>query len=83
MRAVLGHEERFALDWLVTYHALRHSFISILVAQGMTWEQIAAFVGHRDGKTTQRCIHFMPMDKRETANSTRFSVNHRVRRTGC
>jgi len=27
------------------YHALRHSFISILVSQGKTWDQIAAFVG--------------------------------------
>ena len=51
------------------YHALRHSFISILVAQGKTWDQIAAFVGHLDQKTTQRYIHFMPKDKRETANS--------------
>ena len=54
------------------YHALRHSFISILVAQGKTWDQIAAFVGHLDRRTTQRYIHFMPKDKRETANSTPF-----------
>jgi hypothetical protein len=33
------------------YHALRHSFISILVAQGKTWDQIAGFVGHLDQKT--------------------------------
>ena len=51
------------------YHALRHSFISILVAQGKTWDQIAAFVGHLDQRTTQRHIHFMPKDKRETAKS--------------
>jgi integrase len=54
------------------YHALRHSFISILVAQGKTWDQTAAFVGHLDQKTTQRYIHFMPKDKRETANSIPF-----------
>lgn len=54
------------------YHALRHSFISILVAQGKTWDQIAAFVGHLDQRTTQRYIHFMPKDKRETANSIPF-----------
>ena len=51
------------------HHALRHSFISILVAQGKTWDQIASFVGHLDQRTTQRYIHFMPKDKRETANS--------------
>ena len=54
------------------YHALRHSFISILVAQGKTWDQIAAFMGHLDQRTTQRYIHFMPKDKRETANSIPF-----------
>ncbi len=54
------------------YHALRHSFISILVAQGKTWDQIAAFVGHLDPKTTRRYIHFMPKDKRATVESIRF-----------
>ena len=54
------------------YHALRHSFISILASQGKTWDQIAAFVGHMDHRTTQRYIHFMPKDKRETANSIPF-----------
>ena len=28
------------------YHALSHGFISILVSQGKTRDQIAAFVGH-------------------------------------
>ena len=37
-----------------------------------TWDQIAAFVGHLDQRTTQRYIHFMPKDKRETANSIPF-----------
>ncbi|MHC4090735.1 MAG: tyrosine-type recombinase/integrase [Planctomycetota bacterium] len=54
------------------YHALRHSFISVLVAQGKTWDQIAAFVGHLDQRTTQRYIHFMPKDKRETVESIPF-----------
>jgi len=44
------------------YHALRHAFISVLLAQGKTWDQIAAFVGHLDPKTTRRYIHFMPKD---------------------
>ncbi len=60
------------LERLDGYHALRHSFISILVAQGKTWDQIAAFVGHLDQKTTQRYIHLIPKDKRETANSIPF-----------
>jgi integrase len=64
--------KRTDFERLDGYHALRHSFISILVAQGKTWDQIAAFVGHLDQKTTQRYIHFMPKDKRETANSIPF-----------
>lgn len=54
------------------HHALRHSLISILVARGKTWDQIAAFVGHPDRRTTQRYIYLMPKDKRDTANSIPF-----------
>jgi len=54
------------------YHTLRHSFISILVAQGKTWDQIAAFVGHLDQRTTQRYIHFMPKNKRATVEAIPF-----------
>ncbi len=54
------------------YHALRHSFISILVAQEKTWGQISAFVGHLDRRTTQRYIHFIPKDKHDAANSIPF-----------
>ena len=61
------------LERLDGYHALRHSFISILVAQGKTWDQIAAFVGHLDQKTTERYIHFLPKDPRETDHSLPFA----------
>ncbi len=54
------------------YLALQHSFISILVAQGRTWDQIAAFVGHLDRKTTQRYIHLMPKAKRDSVDSISF-----------
>lgn len=54
------------------YRALRPSFVSVLMAQGKTWDQIAAFAGHVDQRTTQRYTHFMPKDKRETANSIPF-----------
>ena len=54
------------------FHALRHSFISILVSQGKTWDQIAGFAGHLDRRTTQRYVHFIPKEKRETINSIPF-----------
>ena len=54
------------------FHALRHSFISVLVSQGKTWDQIAGFVGHMDKRTTQRYIHFIPREKRETIEAIPF-----------
>ena len=42
------------------------------MVQGKTWGQVVALVGHLDQRTTQRYIHFMSRDKRETAN---FLVN--------
>jgi hypothetical protein len=43
-----------------------------LVAQGKTWDQIAAFVGYLDPKTTRRYIHVMPKDKPATVESIPF-----------
>ena len=73
--ATLGLEDR---NYCRTSHSLAPQehflelFGSMRVAQGKTWDQIAAFVGHLDQRTTQRYIHFMPRDKRETANSLPF-----------
>ena len=52
--------------------ALRNSFICILAAQGKTWDQIAAFEGHLDQRSTQRYIHFISRDKRATVESVPF-----------
>ena len=59
----------------MTLHAPRPSFISIRAAQRETWDQIAAFVGHLDQRTTRRYVHVMPRDKRETANSIPFEFS--------
>ena len=42
------------------------------ISQGKTWDQIAAFVGHLDQRTTGRYIHFRPKDKRATVESMPF-----------
>ena len=39
-----------------------------------TWDQMAAFVGHLDPKTTRRYIHFTPKDKRATVESIPFDL---------
>ena len=54
------------------FHALRHSFMSILASQRKTWDLIAGCVGHLDRRTTQRYVHFVPKEKRETINSIAF-----------
>jgi integrase len=40
------------------WHCLRHSFISVCVAKGLTWEQIAEWVGHVSRRTTRLYTHF-------------------------
>ncbi len=46
--------------------------VGILAAQSKTRDQIAAFVGHLDPKTTQRYIRFTPKDKQATVESIPF-----------
>jgi integrase len=45
--------ERAELDW-VTPHVLRHSLASVLVGQGRTAAQVAAWLGHADAGFTYR-----------------------------
>lgn len=41
------------------WHALRHSFISICVWEGYTFEQISKWSGHIDPETQRRYTHFI------------------------
>jgi len=45
---------------------------AILVSQGQTWDQVAAFVDHLNPKTTRRHIHLMPKDKQAAVESIPF-----------
>ena len=51
------------------WHCLRHSFISICVAKGLTWEQIAEWVGHVSPKTTRLYTHFYIQDSKRRIES--------------
>ena len=44
----------------VTLHTLRHRFISRLVQEGRTLAEVAALVGHRDIRMTQKYAHLAP-----------------------
>lgn len=39
-------------------HCLRHSFSSICVSKGLTWQQVAEWVGHVSQETTKLYTHF-------------------------
>ena len=56
------------------WHCLRHSFISICVAKGLTWEQIAEWVGHVSRRTTRLYTHFNLRDSRERIESLGFDL---------
>jgi site-specific recombinase XerD len=51
------------------WHCLRHSFISACVTKGLTWEQIAEWVGHVSRRTTRLYTHFDLQDSRERIES--------------
>ena len=56
------------------WHCLRHSFISICVAKGLTWEQIAEWVGHVSRRTTRLYTHFDLRDSRQRIESLGFDL---------
>ncbi|MCH7702890.1 MAG: site-specific integrase [Planctomycetes bacterium] len=51
------------------WHCLRHSFISICVSKGLTWEQIAEWVGHVSPRTTRLYTHFNLVDSKRRIES--------------
>ena len=58
---VRGTEFELMSGW----HCLRHSFISICVAKGWSWQQIAAIVGHVNSRTTDLYTHFNLKDSKQ------------------
>ena len=56
------------------WHCLRHSFISICVSKGLTWEQIAEWVGHVSRRTTRLYTHFDLRDSRQRIESLGFDL---------
>ena len=56
------------------WHWLPHSFISICVARGVDWPQIAEWVGHRDGGILIGKVygHLADAHKKEQAQRVNF-----------
>ena len=51
------------------WHCLRHSFISVCVSKGLTWEQIAEWVGHVSPETARLYTHFNLADSKQRMES--------------
>lgn len=55
MRDLLADTE---FELLGGWHALRHSFITVCVWQGLTFEQISQWTGHIERETQERYTHY-------------------------
>jgi integrase len=64
-RLIKGTEFELMNGW----HCLRHSFISMCVSKGLTWDQIAEWVGHVSPKTTRLYTHFNLADSQKRMES--------------
>ena len=64
-KLIAGTEFELMNGW----HCLRHSFISICVAKGLTWEQIRGWVGHVSPETTRLYTHFNLTDSKQRMES--------------
>lgn len=57
------------LDIAITFHQLRHTFVSTALAAGAGVHVVQAMVGHKDISTTQRYTHVIDGDKRAAIRS--------------
>lgn len=62
---VAGTEFELMSGW----HCLRHSFVSLCVAKGVDWPQIAEWVGHVSPGTTKLYTHFNTAESRKRMES--------------
>jgi integrase len=59
-----------------TFHGLRHSFASNLVAIGVDLFRVQKLLGHRTPKMTLRYSHMRPDDLREAIKQMEAFMNH-------
>ncbi len=61
-----------------TFHGLRHSFASNLVAIGVDLFRVQQLLGHKTPKMTLRYSHMRPDDLREAINQMEAAMNHKT-----
>jgi integrase len=61
-----------------TFHGLRHSFASNLVAIGVDLFRVQQLLGHKTPKMTLRYSHMRPDDLREAINQMESAMNHKT-----
>lgn len=60
-REVVGRRTKYRMPREDGFHVLRHTFASVVLAEGETISQLAAWLGHADPAFTLRTyVHFMP-----------------------
>lgn len=58
------------------FHALRHTFASLLFRQGATILEVKELLGHSDSRTTEKIyIYVYPKSKAETVNKLNYLIN--------
>jgi integrase len=59
----------------VRFHDLRHTFATRLAATGQPLRTIQEFLGHADGKTTERYAHYAPSEHEVRIVNEAFTAN--------
>lgn len=82
----VGHYQHTAKAWVdirqkaglpnVRLHDLRHTFASRSLAQGASLEVVAALLGHRERRTTERYAHLASNPIKEAANRAGRSISN-------
>lgn len=66
---------RTEFELMSGWHCLRHSFISLCVAKGTDWPQIAEWVGHVNQRTTQLYTHFNTAESKKRMESLEITFH--------
>lgn len=65
-------QKRVGVKKVIKFHALRHSFASLLTAKGVNIQKVQHLMGHKDSKITERYSHLSQNDLRKTVQVVAF-----------
>ena len=65
-------QKEVGIEKPIKLHALRHSFASLLVAEGINIQKVQHLMGHKDSKITERYSHISQDDLMDTVQIVAF-----------